>query len=307
MTDRLTNRPVGEQGLTRYVGAAARRVERFAKPILYRRRLRRLVADLPPSAASAAEWLITGRATAEEQALTERIEGLRAGLAQSDQKMSSYYAPLPGTFTTTEDGHAVPGPRKKQSARAHSRTGSKPRKGIALRRITAGSGAQRVLELGTNTGLSACWMASAPQVPALVTVEGSPELTEVARGHVAQFSDRVEVRNAMFDDALADLADEPPFDLAFIDGQHEGAATLHYSEQVCQRLRPDGGIVLYDDIYWSRDMLAAWRRLVATGPFTLTVDLGLVGMAVMGSGPRRHVDLIGLLGRPHVPRRIGDG
>ena len=305
MTDRLTNKTVSDEGLTRYVGAGARRVERFVKPIVFRRKIRRLVADLPPSAASAAEWLVTGRATPEEVALTERIEGLRAGLAESDEKMSSYYSPLPGTFTTTEDGHAVPGPRKKQSAKAHSRTGSKPRKGILLRRVAAGSGAQRILELGTNTGLSASWLASAPQVPQLVTVEGSPELTEVARRHVAQFSDRVEVRNAMFDDALTDLVDEQPFDLAFIDGQHEGAATLHYSERVCERLA-EGGIVLYDDIYWSHDMLTAWRRLVATGPFTLTVDLGLVGMAVRGSGPRRHVDLIGLLGRPHVPRRIGD-
>jgi predicted O-methyltransferase YrrM len=147
---------------------------------------------------------------------------------------------------------------------------------------------------------------SAPTVEALITIEGSPGLSAIARRTIAQFSERCEVRTALFDDALTELASELPFDLAFIDGQHEGAATLHYDQRVRPLMRRDGGIVVFDDIYWSHDMFAAWKAIVASGDYALTIDLGSVGVAVLGTTPARHVDLMAHVGRPHIPRRVGD-
>lgn len=302
------NRAIPQSTLTRFAGAGSRRIERFAKRRWNRGRLRALVASLPPELRPAAQWVVDGSATPEELALAERIEGLRAAMAATEARMSSFHSPVPGSFRTDASGHALPGPQRKQSAAAHSRTGSRPRKGILLRRLTAGSGVARVLELGTNTGLSACWMASSPGT-GLVTVEGSADLCRLARDHIAGFSETFEVRNELFDDALDALTDESPFDLAFIDGQHEGAATLHYHDRVLSLVKPEGGIIVHDDIYWSRDMHRSWLRIAATEGIRLSVDLGLVGVVVTGdpglAGARR-VDLPALMGRPHIPRRVGD-
>lgn len=302
------NRAIPQATLTRLAGAGSRRVERFAKRRWNRGRLRALVAGLPTELRPAARWVVDGSATPEEQALAERIEGLRAAMAATEARMSSFHSPVPGSFRTDAAGHALPGPQRKQSAAAHSRTGSRPRKGILLRRLTAGSGVARVLELGTNTGLSACWMGSSPGTR-LVTVEGSADLCRIARDHIAEFSETFEVRNALFDDALDALAAEQPFDLAFVDGQHEGAATLHYHQRVLSLVRKEGAIIVHDDIYWSHDMRRAWLRIASSDGIRLSVDFGTVGVVITGdpgpAGPQL-VDLPALMGRPHIPRRVGD-
>ena len=300
------NRAVRPHAVIRVLGAGGRRVERIVKRTLWHRRLRGMIQDLPTSLQPAADWVVTGRATDEERRIVARVERIRAALAATEGVMSSYYSPMPGTFRVGRTGRAAPGPKLRQSARAHARTGSRPRKGVLLRRIAAATHAARILELGTNTGLSASYLVSSPSCQALITVEGSPELSEIARRNISSFSDRFEVRCQLFDHALEELAGAEPFDLAFIDGQHEGQATLHYSARVVPLVSPDGGIVIYDDIYWSHDMHDAWRTIVDSGTFALTVDLGMVGLGVLGPGDHRHVDLARCLGRPHIPRRLGD-
>ncbi len=300
------NAVVPQARLPRLLGAAGRRVERATKRVLLTGRARRVVATLPEGLRPAALWVLGDSASAAEEHLAERVEKTRARIAHRRQKITSYHSPLPGTFTTDAGGAAVPGPALAHQARAHAQTGSRPKKGILLQRLSAATRAQRILELGTNTGLSASYLVSSPSVELLLTIEGSPGLSAIARRTIAQFSDRFEVRNALFDDALTELLGEPPFDLAFIDGQHEGAATLHYEERVRPLMRRDGGVVVFDDIYWSRDMLAAWHTIVRSGAYALTVDLGSVGVGVLGETPSRHVDLMRYVGRPHVPRRVGD-
>ena len=300
------NAVVPHATLPRILGAAGRRLERTARRALLTGRGRRAVATLPQALRPAALWALGDTASAAEEDLAERVEQARARIARRRQRIRSYHSPLPGTFTTDDSGAAVPGPVIAHQARAHAQTGSRPKKGILLQRLSVGSEAARILELGTNTGLSASYLASSPTLDLLLTIEGSPGLSAIARRTLAQFTDRAEVRTALFDDALATLAEEPPFDLAFIDGQHEGAATLHYDARVRPLMQRDGGIVVFDDIYWSRDMLAAWHSIIASGSYALTLDLGSVGVGVLGTDAPHHVDLMRYVGRPHVPRRVGD-
>jgi len=214
---------------------------------------------------------------------------------------------MPGSFQRTLDGHALPGPYLPGRAGAHAATGSKPSKGILLNRISIGLPAIRILELGANTGLSGAYLSASPSCETLVTIEGSHELALVASETLAHFTTKADVRAGLFDDVLDDLADEPPFDLVFIDGQHEGAATEHYFQRVLPLMNEVGAVLVFDDISWSRDMLRAWFRIVESKAFALTVDLGRVGVGVLGSlDSGNHVDFTRFLGRGYVPARIGD-
>lgn len=281
--------------------------ERLVKRLVWSRRLRMMVDSLPAGLEDAGAWVVDPEPTAAERELAARIEGRRAQIAEATGTISSYHSPMPGTFQRAADGHALPGPLLPHRAGAHAKTGSKPAKGILLNRIAAGIGARRILELGANTGLSGSYLAASASCERLVTIEGSPELAAVARQTLAQFTQGADVRAALFDDALDDLAGEPAFDLAFIDGQHEGAATEYYCQRVLPLMNQQGGVVIFDDITWSQDMRQAWLNIVDCGAFALTVDFGRIGLGLLGpERPGGHVDFPKYLGRGHVPQRIGD-
>ncbi len=281
--------------------------ERLVKRLVWSRRLRAMVESLPAGLEDAGAWVVDPEPTPAERALAQRVESRRAQIAQATGTISSYHSPMPGTFQRAADGHAIPGPLLPHRAGAHAKTGSKPAKGILLNRIAIGIGAKRILELGANTGLSGSYLAASPACQQLVTIEGSPELAAVARQTLAQFTAGADVRAALFDDALDELTEEPPFDLAFIDGQHEGAATEYYCRRVLPLMNQQGGVVVFDDITWSQDMRQAWLNIVDSGSFALTVDFGRIGLGVLGvERPGGHVDFPRYLGRGHVPQRIGD-
>ena len=265
-----------------------------------------MIQDLPPVAAAGGR-LGRDRAGHRGGAPDRRtVEGIRAAVAATDGVMSSYYSPMPGTFRVGRTGRLCPSP---SCARARGRTRGRVRN--PGRACCFGASPQartlaRILELGTNTGLSASYLVSTPSSQALITIEGSPELSEIARKNISSFSDRFEFRCQLFDNALDELAGAEPFDLAFIDGQHEGQATLHYSARVVPLVAPDGGIVIYDDIYWSHDMHDAWRTIVDSGALCADRRPRDGRPGVLGPGDHRHIDLARYLGRPHIPRRLGD-
>jgi predicted O-methyltransferase YrrM len=69
-----------------------------------------------------------------------------------------------------------------------------------------------------------------------------------------------------FDDVLPSL---PPlqYDLIFIDGNHRGAALIRYVNELAPCLS-EKGVIVCDDIHWSRDMEAAWDELIQENRWT---------------------------------------
>lgn len=271
-----------------------------------RRRGRAAVENLPEAIRPAARWAIDAEPTEEESELIRRLESTRSEIALLGRsEMRSYSSPVPGSFGLDTEGKAKPGPSGVRSARGHATTGSGASKGIMLRRLVDGGKAARVLELGSHIGMSGSYIASSPRCEVLVTVEGSVELAGIAESVIARFSEGVNVRCMMFDEALDALATEAPFDLAFLDGQHEGEALHHYTHRLVDLMAP-GGMIVLDDIYWSRGMNQAWQRLVAEGVFSASVDLGALGVGILDGTWQGHWEFAKFSGRPRIPRRIGD-
>ena len=273
------------------------------------------LARVPPELRSACSWVFAQDYRGEERALARRIESHRQripALAQSGQ-CRSMSSPMPGTFELDDRGHSAGAPLTLRPAKAHAATGVEPRGGILLRRLVDDMALDSVLELGTNTGMSASYILSASRAPHLTTVEGSPDLCAIAEHVLEEHSGNYRIINDLFDKAIDTLtAEGKKFDAVFIDGQHEEQATIHYAERV-ERLLAPGGVLIFDDIYWSHGMLAAWKHIVLQERFRITVDLSWQGLALIGSGIERrlrdaparkvHFDVCDYVGRTGVAYR----
>jgi predicted O-methyltransferase YrrM len=110
------------------------------------------------------------------------------------------------------------------------------------------SGAQFIVELGTNIGYGAIVLARAAGPSARVlTIELSGELCEVARGFIeeAGLTDRIEVRQGA---AVAELEKiSRPIDLAYIDCVKEEYP--RYLDLLVPRLSPRG-VIVADNVLW---------------------------------------------------------
>jgi predicted O-methyltransferase YrrM len=122
-----------------------------------------------------------------------------------------------------------------------------------------------VLEMGTCVGISAAYLATALKQNGhghLWTIEGSPKIADIATQTLSGLGlpSIATVVRGPFHQALAPILASRKFDLIFVDGHHDGGATVAYFEQIKSHLSR-GAVVLFDDIAWSDDMAAAWRTI----------------------------------------------
>jgi predicted O-methyltransferase YrrM len=148
--------------------------------------------------------------------------------------------------------------RLEQEAVREGQPAVNPDAGNLLRVLTAASGGRRVLEVGTNLGYGALWMAAgmAPD-GRLDTIELDPEMVRRARENFqeAGLGDRITVHEGA---ALSVLPGLPrgAYDLAFLDCvKSEYPAYLAHARRL---VRP-GGLVVADNLLWHGD---AWRSEV---------------------------------------------
>jgi predicted O-methyltransferase YrrM len=116
----------------------------------------------------------------------------------------------------------------------------------------------------------------------LWTIEGSPALADIAEvtlNGLGLDSIATVVRGPFYQMLEPTLAHRR-FELVFIDGHHDGTATITYFQQIKARLEP-GAIVLFDDIGWSEGMGSAWSTISADPQIDKTFSLYRMGFAVL--------------------------
>lgn len=139
--------------------------------------------------------------------------------------------------------------------------------------------ARTILELGGCAGISGCYLASSDHCERFITVEASPDLASLARANVDKVSTVAEVIHAFFDDALDHVLPTlmKGLDLVYIDGHHKYEPTLHYFDRLQPYLN-ESGLVVFDDIHLSEDMLRAWEVMKRLKGFRYTIDTGRFGV-----------------------------
>ncbi|MBP6733051.1 MAG: class I SAM-dependent methyltransferase [Chitinophagales bacterium] len=136
-----------------------------------------------------------------------------------------------------------------------------------------------IIELGTSIGISSAYMAYGNERANVFTMEGAPAVANVARQtHNLLGLKNIEVITGSFEVELPQLLNRQHGPaLVFFDGNHTLAATLNYFE-LCLAQATEDSVFVFDDIYWSEDMFAAWQQIKAHPRVKLTIDVYRFGI-----------------------------
>ncbi|MBQ6790958.1 MAG: class I SAM-dependent methyltransferase [Paludibacteraceae bacterium] len=142
-----------------------------------------------------------------------------------------------------------------------------------------------ILELGTSLGITTAYLASVSSRNKVLTFEGSEAVLRVAQGVWRTLRlENIQWQQGNIDDTLYTIysqqpkaKSQEPIDLAFVDANHTYEATKRYVEWLMPRMTGKGILVL-DDIHYSKDMERAWQELKADERVTTTMDLYHIGL-----------------------------
>ncbi len=138
---------------------------------------------------------------------------------------------------------------------------------------------EKVLEIGTCLGMGTLFLAAACPKSNIITLEGNNQLIQQAKKNFEYFNiNNITIIEGNFNDTLpVVLNNNSGFGLIFIDGNHNGNATIEYLE-ICLPLIKIPGIIIIDDIRWSSDMFDAWNKIINYEQVSLSVDLFQMGI-----------------------------
>ena len=129
---------------------------------------------------------------------------------------------------------------------------------------------ENILELGTSLGLGTVALSLSNEFSAIHTVEGCPNTLLKAQEYFEKFNlHNIQIHQKLFSEFLENTSEK--FDLIFIDGDHNGERTLGYFHSLLKNVHNDS-VIIFDDIYWSRDMTAAWQQIIANENVTVSID-----------------------------------
>lgn len=228
--------------------------------------------------------------TDDEERWIDAIERLRGDLASSTETIShtDYGAGEPSDHLTHQQMEAGRS-RTTSVARLCEHTSKQYPWAHLLMRLVRELRPTACLEMGTCLGFSGAYLAAALDLNGsgkLVTLEGAESLAALARRNFKTLGlSRVDVRVGRFHDTLeVVLQTQGPFGFAFVDGHHDGDATVAYFEQILPSMLPEG-VFIFDDILWYESMRTAWRTIASHNHVSISVDLGVMGICVVAESP----------------------
>lgn len=139
-----------------------------------------------------------------------------------------------------------------------------------LYRITTYFNPKNSLELGTSLGLATHAMTIGSPNNSLRSIEGCGQISNFTRNLLKDEYPNVQISNSTFDEFLSKLSTEQ-YDLIYIDGNHNLNATLFHFNTLINHIHNDS-VMIFDDIYWSKEMKMAWNKIQAHPKVTVTID-----------------------------------
>ena len=149
----------------------------------------------------------------------------------------------------------------------------------------------KILELGTATGISAIYLAAGNPLAKVFTLEADPYLCKLARQHADDLGlQNIIIKEGDFADTLTPVLNEMQnADLVFIDGQHHSQALAHQLSSLYPYLSKNK-VVIIDDIRWSDDMYGAWLKLVKDDRWNISLDLYRMGILICNDDIKHRID-----------------
>ena len=174
--------------------------------------------------------------------------------------------------------------RKLRAENVFVRRSSVTRKyGFLLYRITRWFHPEMIIELGTGLGISTIYLsAGSPETP-LHSIEHNKERAAWAAQLICRCCPGpVSIHVGGMEERLEDVLHLLPNRfVAFVDGNHHYGPTVAYVESLLERVE-DEAVIVMDDIYWSRGMQRAWKKLIDRDEVRVSIDLFHMGILFTG-------------------------
>ncbi|HXB29630.1 MAG TPA: class I SAM-dependent methyltransferase [Puia sp.] len=156
---------------------------------------------------------------------------------------------------------------------------SKQKFGRLLFRLANYYNARTIFEMGSSLGISTAYLASADKLSNVISIEGSSEISGIAKETFSQLDlTNIKLVTGNFDEKLETLiADNPPSDLVFIDGNHRKKPVLEYFEKFLNKISKTSLIIIHD-IHWSREMEEAWAIIQRHPKVKMSIDIFSAGL-----------------------------
>jgi len=153
--------------------------------------------------------------------------------------------------------------------------------------------ANTILELGTSLGLGSAYLAANHSNAQIISIEGSATVAAIAKANLTSLNiQNVEIICGNFDDVLPSvLKRNVKLDLIYIDGNHRYEPTINYFNLLKNKLSTKGCIV-FDDIYWSKEMIKAWEEIKEDKEVKLTLDIYRMGIVFFGKDKLAKEDFV---------------
>ena len=136
---------------------------------------------------------------------------------------------------------------------------------------------QEILELGTAFGKSSAYLSRAKKRSNVTSIEADPRIhTEASKNLKKLGCKNVTLLNTEIQTYIDGLTDER-FDLIFLDADHTFDSTVSYFNQLLPYCKKQS-ILIFDDIYWSKEMTEAWRTICNHERATVSIDLYRIGI-----------------------------
>ena len=176
-------------------------------------------------------------------------------------------------------GSSNHGNEKKIISEIAGKAVSKQKFGRLLFRLANYYNARTIFEMGSSLGISTAYLASADKLSNVISIEGSSEISGIAKETFSQLDlTNIKLVTGNFDEKLETLiADNPPSDLVFIDGNHRKKPVLEYFEKFLKKISKTSLIIIHD-IHWSREMEEAWAIIQRHPKVKMSIDIFSAGL-----------------------------
>lgn len=165
-----------------------------------------------------------------------------------------------------------------------------PRQAQLLQRLCASNQSHYIIELGTNLGLSTAYLASNNSNSQVYTLEGQPQLCQIAQQNFKQLHlNNIQIIEGNINNTLPTLIQQiPQIDLLFIDANHQYQATINYYKLAKSKVHKNT-IIIFDDIHWSEGMQQAWNEIRQDPDIRLAIDIFHLGIVWFNTDiPKQH-------------------
>lgn len=150
-----------------------------------------------------------------------------------------------------------------------------------------------ILELGTSLGITTSYFAKSQKKCKVISLEGCDESLDVARenfrklklGNITTIKGNIDIT---LEETIKNI---PRIDLAFFDANHRYEPTINYFN-TCLLKAHEESVFIFDDIYWSAEMVKAWNEIKSHPAVTVSIDLFYFGIVFFRKAqPKEHFNL----------------